>query len=43
MWLYCIPQRLGDLNLRIQRLDISLNILEAKVRECQHNANVLVF
>jgi len=26
-------QRLGELNLRIQRLDISLNILEAKVIE----------
>ena len=26
-------QRLGELNLRIQRLDISLNILEAKVRQ----------
>ena len=25
-------QRLGELSLRIQRLDISLNILEAKVR-----------
>lgn len=33
-WSLCLVlQRLGELSLRIQRLDISLNILEAKVRK----------
>ena len=31
---FVLFQRLGELNLRIQRLDISLNILESKVGVC---------
>lgn len=36
-------QRLGELSLRIQRLDISLNILEAKVRKLLCRLSIYVF